>query len=50
MREKELSLAVRVKILCESKNQIIESLRLIDKKRMPSGSKNFDLSSRTILL
>src|SRR5215468_2755477 len=39
-----------VKTVCESKDQIIESLRLIDKERMPSGLKNFDLSSRTIFL
>src|SRR5262245_33852533 len=40
----------RLKTVCESKDQIIESLRLINKERMPSGSKNFDLSSRTIFL
>src|SRR5262245_41537944 len=36
--------------VCESKDQIIESPRLINKERMPSGLKNFDLSSRTIFL
>src|SRR5262245_29513216 len=47
---KKLFLSGQVKTVCESKDQIIESLRLIDKERMPSGLKNFDLSSRTIFL
>src|SRR5262245_14754643 len=40
----------QVKTVGESKDQIIESLRLIDKDRMPSGLKNFDLSSWTVFL
>lgn len=40
----------RGKALCESKDQIIESLRLVNKERMPGCFENFDLSPRAILL
>src|SRR5262245_29221917 len=50
MRDQKLFRSRWVQILCKSKNQIIESLRLVNEKRVPRSFKNFDLSSRTILL
>src|SRR5262245_55484689 len=49
-RSQKLFASGRVKTVCESKDQIIESPRLINKERMPSGLKNLDLSSQTIFL